>query len=71
VKSLFIRSIAGQHDLKGKRSKRMRCSCCVVVDLRPKFRAIDAAREMLNAKYGREEDCQFYPGSVPGLKDVM
>jgi hypothetical protein len=34
MKSLHLRNIAGQVNLKGKKYLRLTCRCCVVIDLR-------------------------------------
>lgn len=39
---------AGQHDLRGKRTKTLRCRCCVVQDLRPKVARAELPRIIAN-----------------------
>lgn len=39
---------AGQFNLKGKKSKMLRCGCCVVQDFRWEIRVKQAQKEMRN-----------------------
>lgn len=37
---------AGNHKLRGRKCKHMRCGCCVVQDFREKVRRTEAMKEM-------------------------
>jgi len=40
---------AGQHDLKGKKTKKMRCRCCVMLNLSDKERNERHRKEIRDA----------------------
>lgn len=46
MRSLGIRGIAGNMNLRGKRIKKLGCGCCEVQDFRPKEREKEARKEM-------------------------
>lgn len=46
MRSLGIRGIAGNMNLRGKRMKKLVCGCCEVTDLRPKERVKEARQEI-------------------------
>lgn len=45
----MVKSLGGSRqipNMRGKRHHPLRCRCCVVTDLRPKFTAIEHRKEM-------------------------
>lgn len=45
----MVKSLGGSRqipNMRGKRHHPLRCRCCVVMDLRPKFTAIEHQKEM-------------------------
>jgi len=46
MKSLHIRNVAGQVNLKGKKYKLLSCKCCVIQNFRDKERNKEAKKEM-------------------------
>lgn len=50
VKSLHIGNIAGQANLRGKRSRLLRCGCCEVQDFRGLERAREALKEIAESR---------------------
>lgn len=49
AKSLNIGNTAGQINLRGKLEKALRCGCCTMFDLRPKYRDIEHSKEIKEA----------------------
>ena len=48
----MVQSIGGRGgniNMRGRRTMGLRCRCCVLVDLRPKFTAIEHQKEMRDA----------------------
>ncbi len=50
MKSLHIRNVAGQIDLKGKKYKLLSCKCCVLQNLKDKEQSKEAKKEMREYK---------------------
>ena len=50
MKSLHLRNIAGNTNLKGKKYKLLGCKCCAVQDFRDRERTKEAKKEIRNEK---------------------
>jgi hypothetical protein len=50
MKSLHIRNVAGQFDLKGKKYKLLSCKCCVLQNFKERERYREAKKEMREYK---------------------
>ena len=46
MKSLHIRNVAGQFNLKGRKYKLLGCKCCVLQNFKDRERAKEAKKEM-------------------------
>ncbi len=52
MKSLHLRNIAGNINLKGKKYKLLSCKCCVVQDFRYREKVKQAKKEIRDVVYG-------------------
>lgn len=50
MKSLHLRNIAGNVNLKGKKYKLLSCKCCMVQDFRDREQTKQAKKEMKDEK---------------------
>ncbi len=51
MKSLHLRNIAGNINLKGKKYKLLSCKCCVVQDFRYREKVKEAKKEIRDVVY--------------------